>query len=776
MARTDFWQRVLHPTDIIQYPSRVEGFQVPGGELSNRPSSVPSGTLRRNDTDGGIDIYLSGDWYPISTSLVSGEINDGENVGGGYGLYYGKSGVNIQFKSLVPGENVKITPVGNTLVFEAEITNPDVFENIGTGTGEVYAGNSGGLNMIRTLSSNSPELDISTVGDNIEFTLTLPSFGETNTASNVGSGAGVFKIKDAYDLRFRSLISGTTNVLTLAQNNNDITFDVSENPSFGGTSHIGIPTGTTAERPGSPFIGYFRMNTDLGSLEVYHNSDWNQLYDTSDPILLTTGGTITGDYTFTGGAGVTVTGGGDININGGNIIMSSGGTVDGRDVSRDGEVIDAMVRLTEPPTLIGPKPIEFFFPLEGETSPSYPLNHTRGSTGSYFDRRGLLADATSDVVRLDYDPNNHSLNGWLIEGTRTNLQIASSRFDNWTANNSTVNFQSTESLTGSTTASDQVPDNSANLGTDPTETGLQGPTSSKTAGNTYTFSIYAKEKGFDSIQLEVVDTTNNKIATFNMSTETASLVSGSSASAYIHNIRDGWYRCAITWEQTTTENEEIRISAIDSSVSVGDGTNGVIIFAAQLEENPYPTSYIDTGLVTSETSSLDVLSTTITDTDIPTDGGGLTICGERIMPNGISNTSQTLVSFNDGSFDNHITISRDSTTTNTIRLEVVNATVQQCDIYSTPIVGTARMRYSAVVEDDMFSLTIAVDGVDLGNGIGRAYTYTDDLSGAFPTGVTNINFGNSWDGNSPLNGHVVNDWFYPISLSQHDRETMITFW
>jgi len=42
--------------------------------------------------------------------------------------------------------------------------------------------------------------------------------------------------------------------------------------SFGGTSHIAIPVGTTAERPSPASTGYFRYNSDTASLEVYGQS------------------------------------------------------------------------------------------------------------------------------------------------------------------------------------------------------------------------------------------------------------------------------------------------------------------------------------------------------------------------------------------------------------------------------------------------------------------------------------------------------------------------
>lgn len=47
----------------------------------------------------------------------------------------------------------------------------------------------------------------------------------------------------------------------------------------GAESHIVLPVGTTALRPTSPVAGSFRYNTDLGQLEYFNGSVFNQLSD-----------------------------------------------------------------------------------------------------------------------------------------------------------------------------------------------------------------------------------------------------------------------------------------------------------------------------------------------------------------------------------------------------------------------------------------------------------------------------------------------------------------
>lgn len=100
-------------------------------------------------------------------SGVGGESNTASNLGTGEGVFSSKSGVDLRFKSLIAGTNVSI-------------------------------------------SSNGNEITINSVG----------GAGETNTASNVGTGEGVFNQKTGVNLEFKSLTAGTG--ISLTGNSNDV--------------------------------------------------------------------------------------------------------------------------------------------------------------------------------------------------------------------------------------------------------------------------------------------------------------------------------------------------------------------------------------------------------------------------------------------------------------------------------------------------------------------------------------------------------------------------
>jgi hypothetical protein len=43
---------------------------------------------------------------------------------------------------------------------------------------------------------------------------------------------------------------------------------------YSSNSHVYIPAGTTADRPGSPVKGYMRFNGETGSAEIWNGTEW----------------------------------------------------------------------------------------------------------------------------------------------------------------------------------------------------------------------------------------------------------------------------------------------------------------------------------------------------------------------------------------------------------------------------------------------------------------------------------------------------------------------
>ena len=125
---------------------------------------------------------------------------------------------------LIPIQFAAVRIVGDTVtiysVLDATLSEFDTVANIQNQAGT----NVGALaDVVKYLNSfifiGSTSSDSTTGGGGSGGT------GEANTASNVGTGAGVFKQKTGVDLEFKSLTAGTN--ITLTQNANDIEISAS---------------------------------------------------------------------------------------------------------------------------------------------------------------------------------------------------------------------------------------------------------------------------------------------------------------------------------------------------------------------------------------------------------------------------------------------------------------------------------------------------------------------------------------------------------------------
>ena len=146
------------------------------------------------------------------SAAVIGESNSGINVGAGgdADVFSQKNGVNLEFRRLIGGTNVTITEGAETITIDAA----------SGGAGEVNTASNQGGGEELALAKSGVDLPFKTLvaGANIAFTVGAETIeieavggvaGETNTASNVGLGEGLFKQKTGADLEFRSIIAGT---------------------------------------------------------------------------------------------------------------------------------------------------------------------------------------------------------------------------------------------------------------------------------------------------------------------------------------------------------------------------------------------------------------------------------------------------------------------------------------------------------------------------------------------------------------------------------------
>ena len=213
----------------------------------------------------------------------------------------------------------------------------------------------------------------------------------------------------------------------------------------------------------------------------------------------------------------------------------------------------------------------------------------RATEATRVNEEGLIETMGANVPRLDYSGGGCPV--LLTEPQRTNLITYSEDFSNayWTKAGSSV-------VSGFTS-----PDGASNAYKLVEDTSTGGHNFRKnslavTLTNTYTFSIIAKKGERDWIMLR--DDLHAGVSTTYFDLTNGVVGTTNSAYSNIEALGDGFYRCStstISTHASSTIYPATHLAEADNDVTyTGDGTSGVYIFGAQLEEASYPTSYIKT--------------------------------------------------------------------------------------------------------------------------------------------------------------------------------------
>ena len=251
--------------------------------------------------------------------------------------------------------------------------------------------------------------------------------------------------------------------------------------------------------------------------------------------------------------------------------------------------------------------------------------------------------------------------GKTVAKAEENLLLVSEQFDNagWSKSELTVSANSVVAPDGNTTADTITPStNSAR------HTIQQSFTS---AGATYVYSVYAKPNGYNRITIREAQSSGNG-ATFDVSTGTVvtNIVSGVGS---IVSVGNGWYRCSMVATETSgTRAMQILVNTNAGSgfeaAFVGDGTSGVYIWGAQLEQRSAVTAYTPTTTqaITNYIPALQTAASGVARFDHnPTTGESLGLLIEEQRTNLLTNSAFNLSVSQAGSNSTIPTISPDGT-------------------------------------------------------------------------------------------------------------------
>lgn len=213
-----------------------------------------------------------------------------------------------------------------------------------------------------------------------------------------------------------------------------------------------------------------------------------------------------------------------------------------------------------------------------------------------------LFEHPENVPRVEYDADGNRL-GLLVEEQRTNLLRYSEDFENsyWDSiSNATADNNTVTSPTGETNGATITATGSsyrAKIGIITTQ------------NTTVTFSAFLKAGTQSIVGLHFADNLGDELndnCDFDLSNGTVSS-EGSSSTAKIQDMGNGWYRCSNTYTTNAT-GSTLAVRLATSSA----GTYHV--FGAQVEEASFPTSYIkNEGTSGGVTRSADVASIPVAD-------------------------------------------------------------------------------------------------------------------------------------------------------------------
>jgi hypothetical protein len=384
------------------------------------------------------------------------------------------------------------------------------------------------------------------------------------------------------------------------------------------------------------------------------------------------------------------------------------------------------------------------------------ITFTRSSGGSYVGADGLIKYAGVNEARFDHDPISGESLGLLIEKSRTNSITYSDISTSWNTPGGTVSQDGQLSPDGIFQSYKYIPNTDNNF-KGITKTGI--PTSS---GSSYTVSAFVKNGGYDNLLIFIdnVNGSGGRVgALFNLSTKQIN-VGGLNTAGYsydygIIDFNNGWYRIYITTEVNTSS---ISITyRFTNNVSgyvntSGDGTSGIYIWGAQLEEGAFPTSYIPTQASTRTRASdrCNISSSTTTEF---TNNSEMTMVSKV---RSFCNVTQDnfAIGFNEG--------------TSTVRGLLVN------------ILGTS-LQTRIGSRSDTFGATVYTNPNPIGIGDwattalafksnvgyhchfgGRVVERTNINTTSFV--LTNLFIGDRGFATSPLNGHINFIRFYPRRL------------
>ena len=231
---------------------------------------------------------------------------------------------------------------------------------------------------------------------------------------------------------------------------------------------------------------------------------------------------------------------------------------------------------------------------------------TRNTTSTRVDSSGFIQNVAFNAPRLDY--TGGGCPRILVETQRKNEVTYSEQFNDatWLKYSATVTSNSQQAPDGTTTADLVYPLTTGAL----TGQVYKNITTGISLGNVVTVSAFVKASGKNFAYISAIQSSYSPAAEFNLTTGAITNISvGSTAS--MTAFANGWWRISVSSTAGAGLYYAVigSLDAAGSSTNTASGTNGILVWGAQVEVGSTATSYIPTVAGT-VTRNADVISKT----------------------------------------------------------------------------------------------------------------------------------------------------------------------
>ncbi len=385
------------------------------------------------------------------------------------------------------------------------------------------------------------------------------------------------------------------------------------------------------------------------------------------------------------------------------------------------------------------------------------FDFSRSGSATRINSQGLIETVANGVSRLNYPMIDGKVVGCphhILEPQRSNLIQYSEDFSQsyWTKTRASITSNSIISPDGTLNASKLIEDTANGshfLLVNPVYT-------TSSVNNVVSLSLFAKKSERDlQIQSYASGGGENPKVNFDLTNGTTNSVGNITPTFSIESFGNDWYRCTLTYTVSQSgSGVRFYISMVNNNNTSyqGDGTSGIYIWGAMLEQGSFPTSYIKSN--GSPTTRQAETATGSGDAATFNDSEGVLMLEASALDDGY-------ISINDGSNSNRIFLGFDNLSVYT---QVRVGGSVKADMITT---AYPQNTLKALIKYKTNDFALWINGFEV---------KSDNSGSTFPSSVlNNLSFNIGYTSTNPFYGKTKQIQYYDSALTDSELE-QLTSW